>query len=293
MSGELDNAHSWGRSSGRNSTDVEYGTATSQPDLDQPHTMPPAPAQNAPEEALTADWDLHGPPPHHDSGQHGASTPEVEGKAAAAALPRILSPGTSLDSILESDEAEEEHRLTSRTLSNTIIEEEQEEGSNEHGQPDQGRDADDDADTVSQASSDEALALAAETEEEDLLARAAAQAEQDELRAQQEQQRAYNPLQRQGSLAPAWPGMKQLASLLPRREPGRGSSSATASTDASSGGPKGAERWRAVAKAAAVGGGMALRPAGSLRAAFTGTPPSTSMGLPPAMSLRCALLNCT
>ena len=271
-SADTANVDSWGQS-GRASTDTDRaGPADGFP---TEHSL--STDLFAVSEALDESGEDHHnhaeePEEHSDPGSSVApaavSPLTLDVKPPAA--PRNLSPGTSLESIQESEEAPEAEEQHQRLLQaeDAIIEEEIERGGLSSADEDADMDDDDD-DDMSVAASDassEALALAVAANGSDL---------DEDVRESRggrgggssRRSGGGGGMEKQGSvLAPAFSkGLTRLASLLPRRD-GRG---AAASSSAHPGELRGA-----------------FSSAGSLRASFMGS--SSSLALPKEDSEECA-----
>lgn len=274
-SADTANVDSWGRQSGRASTDTDRaGPADGFP---TEHSL--STDLYAVSEALDESGEDHHnhaeePEEHSDPGSSVAPAPvsplTLDVKPPAA--PRNLSPGTSLESIQESEEAPEAEEQHQRLLQaeDAIIEEEIERGglssADEDADMDDDDDDDDDMSVAASDASSEALALAVAANGSDL---------DEDVResrggrggSSSRRSGGGGGMEKQGSmLAPAFSkGLTRLASLLPRRD-GRG---AAASSSAHPGELRGA-----------------FPSAGSLRASFMGS--SSSLALPKEDSEECA-----
>ena len=226
-SADTGNVDSWGRQSGRASSDTECAV----------------PADGCPERSLSTDLyavsealDESGED-HHSEAEQSPKEQSDRGSSEAPApvspvgldvkppaAPRNLSPGTSLESIQESEEqpeTEEEHKRLLQA-EDAIIEEEIERGG--LSSTDEDDDVDDDASDAASDASSEALALAVAAHGSDL---------DEDIREQESRggrggasnrrSGGGGVLEKQGSvLAPSFSkGLTRLASLLPRRD-GRG-----------------------------------------------------------------------
>lgn len=219
-SADTGNVDSWGGQSGRDSSDTERAAAndaTADRSLDSMLSTDLYAVAEAPDE-LAEEWGAK------DPGESGGSPPAqapvspAAPEARAAGTGRSLSPGTSLESIQESDEAEgcvdveaEQAELLLRA-EDALIEEEIARGGLSSADLDADSAADSDSDAASNASS-EALALAVACHGSDL------HDDWTDQSSSRSRAEGAGGLEKQGSvLAPAFSkGLKRLGSLLPRR----------------------------------------------------------------------------
>ncbi|BDA40607.1 probable serine/threonine-protein kinase CTR1 at N-terminal half [Coccomyxa sp. Obi] len=267
-SADTANVDSWGGQSGRESSDTERaaandGSADRAPDSmlsTDLYAVAEAPDESA--EDHPAEWGAKDPGDSGGSPPAQAPVSPAAPEVRAAGTGRSLSPGTSLESIQESEEpegyhdAEAEHAEMLLRAEDALIEEEIARGGLSSADLDAESDADSDSDAASDASS-EALALAVAAHGNDLSDDWHDHNSREHGRSRAE---GGGGLEKQGSvLAPAFSkGLKRLGSLLPRRN-SRGNLSAASGT------PRQSELRELSSNA------------GSLRATFMGVP---SLGQP-------------
>lgn len=200
------NPDSWGRQSGRGSTDAEHPAAHDGASTDL----------CAVAEALDESGTDHPEELHSECKEHAAE------HRPSAAGGRALSPGTSLESIQESEEAEDaEEARAWQAAEDAIIEEEIARGGLSSAEEDADEAVEEDIDDAASDASSEALALAVAAHGGDLDdcldGRDGRKGERRGANAPEAAERGG--FEKQGSLVPSLSkGLTRLASLLPRRE---------------------------------------------------------------------------
>ena len=266
-SADTGNIDSWGGQSGRGSSDTERTAAhdgSTERALDSvlsTELYALAEDPDEPAEGPPAEWGAKNPGDSASSPPAQAPVSPAAPEVRSAATERSLSPGTSLESIQESEEADDgadseaEHAELLLRAEDALIEEEIARGGLSSADLDADLDAESDSDAASDASS-EALALAVAAHGDDLSDDWHDHSSRDPGRSRGE---GGGGLEKQGSiLAPAFSkGLKRLGSLLPRRN--------SRNSLVALGGPQPSEPR-----------GMSSS-AGSLRATFMGAP---SLGQP-------------